>query len=105
LITPFTSLGDKFIESTAPDTSGFPEANSTPDSSFTEIEFEFPILTNSSANVSEIVEGNASIVEFSAGSELINTVWAEAGSAINEIANNAAAIKTFEIFIFEVYLR
>jgi hypothetical protein len=52
-----------------------------------------------------MVEGNTSTVVFAAGSELINTVWAEAGSAINETAINAAAIKTFEIFIFEVYPR
>ena len=91
------------MDSTAPDTSGFPEVSSLPISSITEIEFESPIATNSSAKVSEIVGGKAIIVESIAGSALTNTVCAEAGSATKETANTPAVSSNLSIFMLAVY--
>jgi hypothetical protein len=63
------------------------------------------MLTSSSAKVSEIAEGNTSTVASAAGSALINEVWAEAGSAIKEIANIPVANRNLDTFILAVYLR
>jgi hypothetical protein len=93
------------MESTAPDTSAFPEVNSVPFSSVTEIELESPRAINSSAKVRETVDGKATTVELIAGSALANTVCAEAGSATNVIASAPAARRNFEIFMFAVYPR
>ena len=71
----------------------------------TDIEFEFPILTNSSANVREMVAGNTSTLESATGSAVINTVWAEAGRAIKEIAKSPVANMNLDIFTMSVYPR
>jgi hypothetical protein len=60
------------------------------------------MLTKSSANVSDITEGNAATVEFSAGFALVNVVWAEAGRAINERTKIPPAITNFGNFMLAV---
>jgi hypothetical protein len=49
--------------------------------------------------------GNASTLEFSAGSELINAVCAEAGRATNESAKSPDANRRLDTFIITVYPR
>ena len=70
-----------------------------------EIEFEFPMLINSSAKVSAMVEGKVSIVELMAGSALTKAVCAEAGSAAKESTSSPVANRNLNNFTIEVYPR
>jgi hypothetical protein len=69
------------------------------------MEFEFPMLINSSAKVSERVEGKSLIVESTAGSALTSAVCAEAGSAAKERAKSPVARRNLDNFMIAVYPR